>query len=115
MARVLRSTAPHMELFITTNNTGNYGSFSIDAPSQGNITLRPPTSGTYAGMSIFIDRNAPYSNNQLNGNDKVHIEGTLYMPSVNLTLQGGCDYICNQLIVCPASLAQQQRIGPSSR
>jgi len=91
-------TANGVMFYITTNNAGTFGGFSIDAQSQNIITIRPPTSGIYKDVSIFVDRSAPYSVNQVNGNDGVHIEGTLYMPTVGLALQGGCDYVCNQLI-----------------
>jgi len=87
--------------YITSNAAGTYGDqpFEMDAQSKHTYTITPPTSGTYKDVAIFVDRSWPYSDkSKLNGNDGVHIEGTLYMPSVGLYLQGGCNYVCNQLI-----------------
>lgn len=62
------------------------------------INISPPTSGPYAGISIFQARNNSTSCTYT-GNNQVDIEGTVYMPAAHLELRGTPDTFSNQLIV----------------
>lgn len=62
------------------------------------VTLTPPTSGPYAGVSIFQSRDNQ-SSSSFYGNAQTHVEGVVYMPSGHLEIRGTADEFSNQLIV----------------
>jgi len=70
------------------STTYSYAPVLITA--QGNITLNAPTSGTYSGVLFDKDRLVSSSNNtdQIQGNTKPNLTGTLYFPGDNLTFTG---------------------------
>jgi Flp pilus assembly protein TadG len=76
-------------------------SFSITG--NGNVTLSPMSSGTYAGITIFHNRtsNADVS---ITGNGNLNITGTIYAADAKLTVTGngstvGSRTISNTLVV----------------
>lgn len=73
---------------ITGLATSSYAPVLITA--QGNITLNAPTSGTYSGVLFYKDRLVSSSNktDQIQGNTKPNLAGTLYFPGDNLTFTG---------------------------
>lgn len=101
--------APGVMLYFTSNVAGtSYGRLDITGSLAINIT--PPTSGTWAGVSMFADRNAPYpssSSNQhsLTGNSGTSVKGTLYFPSTPFGMQGTSDFFANQIIAATISVS----------
>lgn len=87
---------------VTQNITGNGVMLylidgTLDYHGGGTITLKSPTTGTYAGLSVFQARGNTtgcicYGNSQ-------NIQGAIYMPSANLELRGTADTFGTQLIV----------------
>jgi hypothetical protein len=73
---------------------------SISMTGQGNVSLSPPTTGTYQGMSIFQDRSSTASIS-LKGSSNLTITGVFYAPSaaVDLVGNGGCDASGNPIDV----------------
>jgi hypothetical protein len=63
----------------------------------GNLTLSPPTSGDYAGISIF---QSPNNTNDatINGNGKLNMTGVLYFPNNHLSVSGNGDTLGTQLV-----------------
>jgi hypothetical protein len=88
-------------IILTTSGTDmtKIGTVSI---SGGALDLKAPTSGTYAGVSIYQDRRALDSagNNIINGNSGSTVKGTIYMPSQQLTYNGDgtTTAICTQFV-----------------
>jgi hypothetical protein len=72
----------------TTNNPGSVAQISI----SGTVTLTPPTSGTYANMSIFQDRNATISMT-IAGNSGTNIGGVIYAANAPVSVSGGSNII----------------------
>src|SRR4051794_9731785 len=69
-----------------TGSGGSWATFSITAAT---INLSAPTSGTYAGILIFGDRNAPTTTqDSIAGNGTLALGGTVYMPTVQLSMKG---------------------------
>jgi hypothetical protein len=75
------------------------GGGSIKIAGQGAVTLSPPTSGIYQGITLFQDRtsNAEVS---VTGNGSTKITGTFYAASALLKVagNGSSDVIGNQYI-----------------
>jgi len=99
-------------MFYITNGTSpnSYGKVDLD----GNVTISPPTSGTYKDISLFVDRNTPYQSppnkkdsqaTTLIGNPNTSISGTLYTPSVPLVIKGTTDLtVGNQVIAATVDI-----------
>jgi hypothetical protein len=75
--------------FILTSSTGsNYPTVSINGGA--NVTLSAPTSGAYAGISFYQDRNTPTGNSSsFNGGSTMNITGALYLPESAVSFNGG--------------------------
>jgi hypothetical protein len=83
----------------------------LDAGSQvqmnGNaqVNLSAPTSGPYAGILFFGDRDAAGGSNKLNGNLASNMTGNVYFPTQEVTYQGnftgvnGCMHIVADTVV----------------
>ena len=80
-------------------NPSSIGTVSL---SGGNLNLKAPTSGTYAGMAIYQDRRALDSagSNSINGNSGSIVQGALYFPSQELTYngEGSTTATCTQFV-----------------
>lgn len=70
-----------------TGTTGDYA--SIDINGGATINLTAPDSGTYAGMLVMQDANAPNGgDNKFNGGSTMNLNGVLYFPGQQLDFQG---------------------------
>jgi hypothetical protein len=86
-------------IFLTTGSSGNsYAALSL--AGDGSITLTPPTSGTYNGITIFQDRNTPYASgsDSISGNGNVNVTGAIYLPSVGLSASGNAANLASEII-----------------
>jgi hypothetical protein len=63
-----------------------YSPININATST--VNLKAPTSGTYAGILFFDDRNAPASSDSYGGGSTAVYEGTIYAKNAAVTLYG---------------------------
>lgn len=68
-------------------NTGGLLAGPIDFTGNSNVILTPPTSGTYAGISIFQDRTLP-SVLTVTGNTSLQVGGTIYAPAAAVVVTG---------------------------
>ncbi len=67
--------------------SGNYPTVNISASHP--ITLSAPTSGTWSGILIFQDRNAPSSGtDSLSGSGSLNLTGAVYFPNQTLRYSG---------------------------
>ena len=72
---------------ILTGTTGDYATISINGSATVDITA--PTSGTFKGLAIVQDPDAPAGNdNTINGNASTAITGAIYFPSGDVTYSG---------------------------
>src|SRR5262249_35163047 len=99
---------------------------NINGNNGASVTLSPPTSGPYKGISLFQDRTSTQSLS-VAGHGNFHITGTFYAAKANLTVAGnsatsmGSQYISDSLTVTGTtatnitwnqnSTAQQRIIG----
>lgn len=78
--------------FYTTNTSGkkaNWGTFQISGGIVG--SLKAPSSGPYAGVLFWADRNTPNDPafwSVINGGSDLNLEGAIYLPSVNVSYTG---------------------------
>lgn len=95
------------------------GSFSVSG--SGNqpttIDLTAPNSGTYAGIAVYQDPNAPSkSTNSLSGNSNININGALYFPNSNVSFSGGATAAgakCTQIIASEIQFSGNVSINSS--
>jgi len=94
---------------IVTSSSNHYGGVAISGGS--NYTHIAPSSGSTAGIAIYIDRNAPSGSNNISGGSSATITGAIYMPSQNLTYSGGSNSGtgCTQLVALTFTFS-----GPST-
>ena len=89
----------HGVTIILTGNGTNIG--QVDMNGGANIQMSAPTTGTYAGVLFYKDRNAPSTYNDVfNGGASGHFLGTIYMPSQTVTLSGNSSFTtdCMKLV-----------------
>ena len=81
------------------------GGATVHFAGTANVQLSAPTSGTYAGILIFVDRDDLYDTNIINGDSESLFEGAIYAPSGHVefagsgTVGGGCTQIVAATIV----------------
>ena len=79
--------------------------YSFNFQGGTNVSLTPPTSGQWAGLSLYEDRNSTSTINLGNGAN-VNIEGTIYAAKAALNIQGGSNvHAGSQAIVDSFSIA----------
>jgi Flp pilus assembly protein TadG len=89
----------NVTLVFTSINGGNYADATINGGATINLTA--PTTGPYAGIAMFGDRNMPTGTNfTFNGGSSQSFTGALYLPKGNTKFAGGNDSSsgCTQLI-----------------
>jgi Flp pilus assembly protein TadG len=84
---------------VLTGSGSNYATINL----TGNVTvdLTAPSSGTFAGITVYQDRNAPSTTtNTLTGGSNQKFTGDLYFPNTSLTYGGNAaSTTCTHLIV----------------
>jgi hypothetical protein len=74
------------------------GAFSMTG--NGNFDVTAPTSGPYAGLTLFVDR-ANTSAVRMTGNGNSNSVGTIYAAASPITLTGnGSSTVINSQIIC---------------
>ena len=68
------------------------------------VTLSAPSTGTYAGVLMFVDPDDPYQDYTVNGNSGSHVNGAIYAANGHVrmngtsTFGGGCTQIVARTI-----------------
>lgn len=78
-------------MFYNTYGSTNQGNFSyspIDIAANSTVSLKAPTSGTYAGILFFEDRSAPASSDTYGGGSSAVYEGVIYAKNAAITMYG---------------------------
>jgi hypothetical protein len=92
-------TGTGVTLVFTSNNGSTYAPATINGGA--NINLTAPTTGTYAGIAIFGDRQMPTTTNfKFNGGATQIFGGAIYVPKGSVQYAGGANATtgCTQLI-----------------
>jgi hypothetical protein len=77
---------------------------SLSLSGTGNMTLAPQTTGTYAGLTVFYDRNND-SGMLLSGTPGLSFSGTVYAKDAALALNGTGGTISSMIIVNSAAVS----------
>jgi hypothetical protein len=62
----------------------------ISLSGKGNVTLSPPTSGLYTGLTLFQDRTSSAAAS-ITGDSGFNVTGSLYFAGALLTVTGNSD------------------------
>lgn len=92
-------TGTDVTFILTSSTTSDYAKYTMNGNASVNISA--PTTGDYAGILMYSDRDGPDQDNVLNGNATTTFNGALYFPSSKLTFQGNASTGstgCTQLI-----------------
>ena len=74
---------------VTLILTGSGGDIArIDINGGATVDLSAPTTGDFAGVAMYQDRNAGDGDNKFNGGATMQIDGALYFPSQELDFSG---------------------------
>lgn len=81
-------TGTGVTIILTSSTGSNYANVNI--AGGANMTLTAPTSGTFAGVLFFQDRDAPpaLNKNKLLGGSSTTFTGALYFPSQEVQFSG---------------------------
>jgi hypothetical protein len=113
-------TGTNVTIVLTDDPSGTYSpQYAIMNINGGaTITLSAPTTGTYAGLAIFQDRNAGASassgtTNSMEGGANQSITGAIYFPTEPLKFAGNSSggATCTQLVVEQLTFTGATSIG----
>jgi len=94
-------TGNGVTIILTSSSGNNYGGISINGGATLNLTAPSATATSgVPGIAIWEDKNAPDQGPKLNGGSTQIINGAIYLPSQNVTFNGGSSTgtSCMQLI-----------------
>ena len=93
-------------IILTNTGAGSWGRINI----SGNrvIDLSAPTTGYYAGVTLFVDRDAPEDviDHTMTGTADILIDGVVYIPSQNLTFGGTSTSLAETFTGCTKLIGQ---------
>jgi hypothetical protein len=90
--------------------SGGQAGGSLGLSGTGNMTLAPMTTGPYANLTVFYDRNDNAAMT-LSGTPGLSFSGTVYAKSSALTLNGNGGTLSSLLIVHSATITGNASIG----
>jgi len=97
--------------FVLTDQNGSYASANV---TGGTVNLTAPTNGSWAGMLVYQDPNAPKSGTDSFTGGSHTLTGALYFPSQSMTYTGGSTVsTCTQLIAYKFTFTGGSTIGSS--
>jgi Flp pilus assembly protein TadG len=67
----------------------------MEMVSSTSLDLKPPTSGTYANIVIFQDRNTSTDFFHLNSKSDTRLEGTIYLPNSPIKMNSDADMVAS--------------------
>lgn len=97
----------------TPSNPSTFPALSIDGSAR--LDLTAPTSGTYEGIIMHYDSQAPLASHMINGNSSSKFEGAFYFPTQHLTYNGNSDMTtnCIQLVAYRLTFEGNTKINNS--
>jgi len=106
-------TGTNVTIVLTSSTGSNYSTISLGGNSS--VTLTPPSSGTFSGIVVYGDRNAPSSTSMsLGGGSNQSYTGALYFPSTSLSFGGDATTVaCTQIIAQTISFSGNSSFNSS--
>ncbi len=78
----------------------------FDIAGGATVTLSAPTTGAYAGILIYQDRNmAPGVTHRLTGGSTMDLDGIIYTPSTNVEFAGGASADSSSIVIIADKVA----------
>ncbi|HEY4722140.1 MAG TPA: hypothetical protein VII92_09855 [Anaerolineae bacterium] len=122
-------TGTGVTIILTNSGGSSYGNYgNIDVSGRKSIYLQAPTTGTYAGIAIYQDRNASTvgsgddddddegddddehggrdSGNKITGSSGIEVQGAVYTPSRQLKFGGNGRVTSSSTALCTQLLAK---------
>ena len=98
---------------ILTSSSGASAIGSVNLDGGSTVQLSAPTSGSLAGMVIWVDHNAPLQNNTIAGGSGNVFTGVIYMPSEDPTYAGSSTSSngCTQLVANQIKFSGSSNFG----
>ena len=90
-------TGTGVMFYNTYNGTYSYAGISISANS--NVSIKAPTTGTYAGILFFEDRSAPATSDNYGGGGTATYEGVIYAKNAAITMDGNSSITANYTLI----------------
>lgn len=99
-------TGNGVTIILTNSGAGTWG--KIDIAGNRTITLNAPEEGYFAGVTIFVDRDAPEDaiTHSLTGTADILINGVVYIPSQNLVFGGTSTSLSDAFVGCTKLIGQ---------
>lgn len=95
-------TGAGVTIILTDTSLSSNGWGTVDINGSASVTLAAPSTGPWAGVVFFQDRNAPTTDvNKFNGGANLQLTGVLYFPSQELQFTGGSAVggaVCTHLV-----------------
>ncbi len=93
------STVEGSELTLYWSESGGVND-GFDIAGGATVTLSAPTSGTYAGILMYQDRNtAPGVTHKLTGGSTMNLDGIIYTPSTDVEFAGGTSADSSSILI----------------
>ena len=87
------------EVFLYWSENGGVND-GFDIAGGATVTLSAPTTGAYAGILIYQDRNmAPGVTHKLTGGSTMDLDGIIYTPSTNVEFSGGASANSSSIVI----------------
>jgi Putative Flp pilus-assembly TadE/G-like len=90
--------------------SGGQSGGTLSLSGTGSMTLEPQSTGPYANLTVFYDRNND-AGITLSGTPGLSITGTIYAKSASLALNGTGDTLASYIIVNSATISGNGSIG----
>jgi hypothetical protein len=104
------SSGPGGVLFYFKNGPGI--TTSTFAKSGGaTVAFSPMTTGDYAGLLVWQDKNDTWSPMAFNGNGPLNLNGTVYAPSIEVQLNGTVDTAVKSIIAASITFGGNHSVG----
>ena len=87
------------DTFGATTNSSTYTYTGIQIAANSTVSLVAPTTGTYAGMLFFEDRNSPPSNDNYGGGSTAVYQGIIYAKNAAVTMNGNSNISAYTMLV----------------
>ncbi len=115
----LTITGQNVTIILTNSGGSSYGTYG-NISLSGNVStyLTAPTTGDYAGIVVYQDRDAPASStgNTLTGNSSTEFTGVFYTPSRSLDYGGNTGFTasnCSKIIAKTITFHGNPSVGDS--
>jgi Flp pilus assembly protein TadG len=99
-------TGEGVTIILTNTGAGSWGTIKISG--NRTVNLSAPEEGYFAGVSIFVDRNAPddSTTHSITGTSDILVDGVIYIPSQNLVFGGTSSSVAESFTGCTKLIGQ---------